>query len=916
MTMPTIIQKIAAVVRRNRLDDELAEEIREHIERRRQSLVDGGMDPREAEYEARRMFGNVALKREEARTMWGFQWIDTLEQDVRYGIRLLRGSPVFTIVAVLSLAIGIGASAAVFTLADALLFKKLPVASPDELVIFRWQSGPRNPASALSGNFDSNESMTASTSFSAPTVDAFRIDGASVAEVFGFATVPSLDMTIDGQSEVGNGQVVSGNYFSTLGLRAAAGRLLVDADDRAGAPLVAVISHAFWVRRFGEAPDVVGKMVVVNRVPVTIVGVTPRRFHGVFEVGSSPLLTLPIAARPAIASGTAWNDPGYWWVLAMARLRPGVSPRAAHGVLESSMKRTVAEGNPTLTAGELPRLELLPGARGQLESRGARRDTLVIMSSVVGIVLLVACANVASLLFVRGTSRVREVALRAAIGASRRRIVRQLLTEGVLLALAGSALGLFVVNGVAAALLPVLSGSPIEAFDIRTDWRVFLFTASIAGACCLLFGLIPAVRTTSVDLVGGLQEQMRGRATTPPRTMVTGLLVVLQVALSILLITIAGLLAYSLRNLQRSPLGFDASNVLIFRLDPARSGYALPRTRALLEQVRDTLQAVPGVRSASFSSATLISGGGSSGPAVPIDSPITVRGTAEDRDLARRYSTMRMSVGDGFFETLGIPMLRGRTFARGDAAGTQPVAVINRALARRLFGDDDPVGRQFRWGTTKQSIVMEVIGICSDVKYTSLRLDPPPTLYTSFRQTDIGGATFAVKTAGDPTAFVAEAREVVRRLDANLPLASIRTQEDQIRQSLQSIMWMATFATALAIVTIVLSAIGLYGTLAYSVSRRIGEIGIRMALGAQRRSVQWLVLKSALVLTTAGVALGACAAYWGTGLVRSVLFGLTPTDRTTLFVAALLMTAVAAAAAYLPARRAARIDPVEALRAE
>jgi predicted permease len=904
--MLTILQRIAALARRNRLDDDLADEIRHHIALRRQSLIDAGMDPREAEYEARRMFGNVALKREEARSMWGFRWADTLAQDLQYGVRLLMRSPVFTIVAVLSLAIGIGATAAVFTLADALLFRKLPVASPDELVIFRWQSGPRSPASSLSGNFDSDATMNTSTSFSVATFHALRSGAASVADVFGFANVSSLDLRIDGQSEVGNGQVVSGNYFSSLGIREAAGRLLVDTDDRADASPVAVINHAYWVRRFGAAPHVVGKTIVVNRIPVTIVGVTPKGFHGALEVGDSPMVTLPIAARALIASRTNWNDPGYWWVLVMARLRANVSPPVAHSVLESAMKRSVAEGNPALPAGELPRLELLPGARGQIESRGSRREKLVVMASVVAIVLLVACANVACLLLVRGTSRVREVALRAAIGASRRRIVRQLLTEGVLLALAGSAMGLLVANFVAAALLPALSGAPVDAFNIRTDWRVFLFTAAVATACSLLFGVIPSLRSTAVDLVSGLQERARGSVA--PRPRFTSILVVLQVALSVLLITIAGLLAYSIRNLQRVPLGFDSSNLLIFRIDPARAGYELSRTRAFLEELQGKLAGIAGVRSASFSGATLISGGGSSGPAEP--------GSSEDRDLSRRYTTMRMTVDDGFFDTLAIPMLRGRGFVNGDNDRAQPVAVINRALARRLFGDADAVGRQFRWGTTKDSIVMEVIGVCADARYTSLRMDPPPTLYVSYRQAQIGGATFEVKTAGDPLEIVAQGRDAVRQLDADLPLASIRTQADQIRQSLQSIMWMATFATVLAIVAIVLAAIGLYGTLAYAVSRRVPEIGIRMALGAEGRSVQWMVMKNALLITTIGVALGACAAYWGTGLVRSALFGLTPTDRSTFLLAALLMTAIASAAAYLPARRAARIDPVEALKAE
>jgi predicted permease len=908
------LRRLVSGFKRNRLDDDLAEEIRQHIELRRQALIDRGMDPGEAAYEARRMFGNVMVKREEARGMWGLQFVDTVGQDLRYGLRLLRRSPVFTIVAVLSLAIGIGATAAVFSLADAVLFRKLPVAAPEELAVFQWRSGPRNPAGALSGSFDSDGTMTASTSFSASTFETLRHDAGRVADVFGFASMATVDLTIEGQSEVGSGQVVSSNYFSAIGVGTAVGRPLVAADHRDDASSAAVISHGFWMRRFGGAHDVVGRTILVNRVPVTIVGVTPRGFHGL-QTGSAPAITLPMAIRPRLEQ-RAWRDPTYWWVLVMARIRPDVEHASAQSMLDAPLKRSVAEGNPVLLAAELPRLELLPGDRGHGGSRDSQRETLVVMASVVGIVLLVACANVANLLLSRASARVREVALRVAIGAPRRRIVRQLLTEGLLLAVMGTALGLMVASSLAAALLPVLSGSPVEVFNLRSDWRVFLFTAAVATVCTLLFGLMPALRGTSIDVVSGLQEQMRGTATAPRRTRLTSALVVLQVALSVLLVTVAGLLVYSIRNLQRVDLGFDPSNTLLFRIDPARAGYDLPRSRALLEQVRQSLTAIPDVRAAAFSSATLLSGGGSSGPAVPLDAPITVRGTAEDRDLSQRYSTMRMTVSDEFFSTLSIRILRGRTFTAQDTLDSRTVAVINRALAQRLFGDADPIGRQFRWGTTQNSLVMEVVGLCADSKYTTLRRAAPPTLFTSYRQTGTGGMTFSVRTHGDPLAIVPQVREAVRVADAHLPISNVRTQDDQIQASMQNVRLMAAFATALGLVTLVLAAIGLYGVLSYSVSRRLPEIGIRVALGAERRTIQWMVLKNALLLTAAGVAVGAGAAYWSTSLVQSLLFGLSPTDRATFAFAAVAMTAVATAAAYIPARRAARVDPVVTLRGD
>jgi predicted permease len=914
--MSAWLRRLTAYIFRRHLDDELADEIQLHIELRRQALIDDGLDPREADYEARRMFGNVALKREEARDMWSFRPLDTFIQDVRFGTRLLRRSPAFTIVAVLSLAIGIGATTAVFSLADAMLFRKLPVESPDDLALFQWRSGPRDPAPFLSGSSWGDATMNGSTSFSFPTYEAFRNEAARIARVVGFARLGGdVNLTIGRDSEVATGQLVSGNYYSTLGVRPAAGRLLLDTDDRTGAPHVAVISHAFWVRRFGGASDTVGRTVIVNRVPVTIVGVTPRGFHGTV-IGESPSISLPIAVRRAIDNRGQWSSPSYWWVLVMARLEPGVSPDALQTALDGVLKRTAAEGAPTLAANELPRLELLPGAQGQNDVRAAGRSPLSIMALVVSMVLLVACANIANLLLVRGTVRTREVALRAAIGASRVRLVRQLLTESVVLASLGSIGGLLVANSVAAALLPALSGSSIDAFDLRTGWRVFAFTAVVAGMCSAFFGVVPALRMTRVGIAAGLQESTRGTSASPRSVSLTGILVVVQVALSVLLVIVGSLLVRSVRNLQSVNTGFDATNTLLFNVNPVRSGYDQPRTRTILEQIQERLSTLPGVRSASFSHTGPISGGEAIGAGLPLDAPAVAPDSLEEHELRDRYRTWRLTVDDRFFETMGIPMLRGRSFSRGDSATAPPVAVINRALATQLFGRIDVVGRQFKFSSRAYTAVVDIVGVCADAKYASLRTESPPTVYVSYRQSPAGAMTFEIKTIRDPMAVVPLARETVRAIDPHLPITSIRTQEAQIQQALMRERLMAALATVLGLVTVLLAGVGLYGMLAYSVSRRVPEIGIRLALGAEPSALRWMVIRGALVLVCVGVAIGVTAARLGTSVVESLLFGLSPTDPVTFLLAAVVMMSIGCTAAYFPARRAARVDPMTALRAE
>ncbi len=727
----------------------------------------------------------------------------------------------------------------------------------------------------------------------------------------------SLNIAIDGSPETGEGQTVSGNYFDTLGLSPAAGRLLTESDDRPGAEPVAVLSHAFWQQRFGGAPSVVGRTIALNAIMATIVGVMPRDFHSTLQVGEAPPVTVPLALRATLERSPSYRQADSWWVLMMARLPKGADAAAVQPLLESRFRQSVAEGNTALSAADLPRLEMLPGSRGQSEFRDGTRETLRIMASITAVVLLVACAIVANLLLARGQVRAREIAVRVAIGAQRRRVIRQLATEGLLLAALGSVSGLFVARWIASALSPALSRSAAELnLHVGVDWRLVAFTAILATVCTALFALVPALRATDVHLAGGLQEQRRTSTTPRRRGILSNALVAFQVALSVLLLASAAVLVRSVWNLRAVPAGFDPTQLLIFRIDPTRNGYTTERTRELYARAIERLSAVPGVRSASLMNIPLIGAGGAQTIAAPPEAPPMEPGTPAARAFFDSHRTFVLNVGENFFTTMGIPMLRGRPHLAGDTAEAQPVAVINQALALQLFGTTDALGRRFKTDLRANAPLNEVIGVCADAKYTSLRRDAPPTAYFSYRQRPVRAATFALKTAGDPLAVGSAAREALRQLDPRLPLFALRTQEMQIGESLRRESLMARLATMLGAITLLLSAIGLFGLLAGEVTRRTPEIGLRMALGAERARVRWMVIRQSLLVVVAGLVMGIPAAIGGARVLSSLLFGLTPADPVSLAIAATLMVLVGAAAAYLPARRASRVDPVVALRAE
>lgn len=913
-----LVRRLVARLRRDRLDDEMREEIAQHIDARRRQLIGEGMDPREAAFEARRMFGNATVIREETRDMWSVQWFESLLQDVRFGARLLRRSPIFALASVASLAIGIGSAAAVFSLADSMLFRTLPAPDPQRLVLFRWVSGPEMPFLSLNGFGNQTETESSSTSFALSTFEATRARLAGQAEVFGFADLYRTSLSLDGRADIVSAQVVSGNYFDAVGVAPALGRLLQPSDDRAEAAPAAVVSHEFWQRRLGGSADAVGRLVTVNNVSFTIAGVLPPGFVGTMQVGQNCDVMLPLSAYQAVARGDDDpKDPNYWWVLMMARLKPGVTAEHIHAAADLVLKQGVGAAMPDLPGDKLPRIRVEPGLRGQTDMRDEIREPIGIMAGVVLVVLLVACANVANLLLARGRARAREVAVRAAVGAHRGRIVRQLLTEGVLLGVIASAAGLVLAQWISSALLPALAPTGTDvALQYALDLRIVSFTCALGIACSILFALVPALRTAEGAMSAGLQEHSRGSIGSRRRFAAGGALVVTQVALSLLLLSIAALLAWSATRLQNVDPGFDPRGVLTISVDATLNGYDDARARAFVGRTLDELRALPGVVGASASNVRLIANSSSSGITRPEDAPPVDPNSEEARELSRTHRTYRIAVDDGFFATYRIPLLRGRTFRPTIDPDGPGVAVVNEALAHQLFGTTDVIGRRFVGSLRAGSKPIEIVGVAANAHYMSLRRAAPPTAYFPYQQAAAGRMTFAVRTAGDPLGMAATVRETIRRVDPALPLFDVRTQDEQIRRSVAQERLFANLALLLAFVTLMLSGIGLYGVLAYAVTRRTPEIGVRIALGAERRQVRWLILRQSLVLIGIGLMLGIPAAIASTGLVDSLLFGLSPYDPRALAAAALLMTAVGMAAAYFPARRAARIDPLTALRTE
>ncbi|HEX8149362.1 MAG TPA: ABC transporter permease [Pyrinomonadaceae bacterium] len=861
----------------------------------------------------------------------------TLLQDVRYGLRVLARTPGVTAVAVLSLALGIGANTALFSVVDEVLLKKLPVKEPERLVLFKSLSGQSFSPGGYNGVSDRDDAgRVVRTSFPYQSYARMREQtGGAVSDVFAFGGV-NLNVNAGGEAEVATGQAVSGNYYAALGVSPHAGRLLGDDDDRPSAAPAAVLSHRYWQKRFGSDPGVVGRQVSLNGVPFTVVGVSAEGFNGTMQVGSSPDVTIPVAWEPQVsAERSRMAGAGVWWLRVMGRLGEGATPEQARASLDAVFRQSVVEHRAAklaqattdaqraalrpLAPEEVPRLDADTGAQGEMNTRGYYQRPLYILLAVVCLVLLIACANVANLLLARAASRQREIAVRLALGARRRRLIRQLLTESVLLSLAGGVLGVLLAFWIKDGLMSVgdWGGRFMGALDPRLDLRVLGFTTALSLLTGVLFGLAPAWRATKVDLTPALKDSARG-SSAAARSWLSKSLVVAQVALSLLLLVGAGLFLRTLVNLKRVETGFNASNLLLFFVEPGLIGYKDEKLVNLYREMCGRLEAVPGVRSVTFSRTTLLSHSSSSRSfflAEAAKAPPGPEGVP-----APSGEVYIHQVRENFLEAMEIPLLAGRALAGSDDARSPKVAVVNQTFARKFFGGENPVGRRLTFDPQKPDEV-EIVGLARDAKYTSQRAETPPTAYLPWLQElrAAGAVVFEVRTAGDPEASVAAVRRVVHEVDGRFPLNNVKTQVAQADETLAMERLFAKLLSLFGLLAQALAAIGLYGVLAWSVSRRTHEIGIRMALGAQRGDVLRMVLRQGMALTLAGVAVGLAGAY-ALGLyvasLGKMLYGVEPNDPTTFAAVALLLTLVALLACYVPARRATKVDPMEALRYE
>jgi predicted permease len=842
-------------------------------------------------------------------------------RDLRHAARMLLQAKGWTAVVVVSLALGIGANTALFSAVNGLLLKKVPVRDPDALVRLRYAGKNDMVTSSSDYGFSAKDDAgrDVRSTFSYAMYKQFLADNRTMSDLLACAPMFRVSVAVDGHAEIADAFVSSGNYYRVLGIDALLGRTITPEDDNASAPPAAVISARYWRSRFGSDPAVVGKLIRINDVPVTIVGVLPLSFTGIQQaVADPPDVAVPLALDARLSAGPAQtnprlNDPTYWWLQVVGRLKPDATTAQVAGNLDGVFQQTARAGlNAYLasitdaerstvrnrTRREVPRLKVDSGSRGIYDVNTNDKRAVTILGIVVALVLLIVCANVANLLLSRATARRKEISVRLSLGATRWRLIRQLLTESLLLATIGGALGI-AVGYWGRQLLPA---GPGQAAPF--DWRILAFVAAVSGLTGLVFGVAPALRATGVSVNTALKET--GRGVVGSRSLLSRILLIVQVAVSIVLLVGAGLFLRTLQNLRHVDIGFNAQNLVLFRVNPQLNRYDEQRTRAFYDDLVERLQAIPGVRGATASSPALLSGSVNS-------TGIFVQGRTYSPDA--RTSINRLVVLPGFLELMEIPVLRGRGLTRRDDAKAPKVAVINEAAVREYFPGEDPIGRHFG-SSPEDSAQLEIVGIARDVKYNSVRDSAPPTMFTPYAQRSGGTLNVEVRTAGVPTMVMPAIREAVRALDANVPVTDMTTQMEQIEKRFLQERLFANAYLLFGGLALVLAAIGLFGLMSYSVSRRTNEIGIRMALGARSQDVLRLVMRESMILVIVGVAIGIAIALGTSRFVSSLLFGLPPTDVVSMITATLVMIAVSAFAGYLPARRASRVDPMVALHQE
>jgi macrolide transport system ATP-binding/permease protein len=895
VTVPTLSalwRKLEGWWRRDAIDEELREELRTHLEMKAADVGSANA--------ARQAFGNPALILEDARSAWGWPRLETFLQDLQYGSRMLLKAPGFTAVAVISLGTGIGANTAIFSLVDKVLIKKLPVEEPDRLVVV---GASRGQGVSTTSNFPD------------------FVDYRDRNEVFdGLVAYMQRGLTLNegGKAERVQGLIVSGNYFTALRVQLALGRgFLPEEDETASTHAVVVIGYGLWQRRFGGDPGIVGKSLSLNATPFTVVGIAPSMFEGTVA-GSAPDVYVPIMMmgqistspfdRSNLLSGPRSRTLSGWLQI-LGRLKPGVSREqaaAAMSTLGGQIARAYpnADGSPRVE----PKFLIEDGSRGHTNLLRDLRLPLQMLMATVGLVLLIACANVANLLLARAGTRQKEIAIRLATGAGRMRLIRQLLTESMLLSAFGGAAGLALaasISGLVVSFTPPNNNAfSFVTLDNRLDMRVLGFTLAISMATGILFGLAPALVASRQDLVSALRDGSTVFGKKMRHLNLRNLLVAGQVAVSVIVLVGAGLCVRSLRNLYAIDAGFDPAKVLVMSVDVSVSGYNRERGLQFYSELIERVQRLPGTEAVSL--ATQIALGDGFGALMRAESYAPQPG----EDMSADFN----QIAPGYFRVMKIPLLDGRDFGQSDTTGMPLVAIVNQTAARRFWPDQSAIGRRVIVGRPPDEQAKVVVGVVKDSKYRRLTEEVRPAVFIPFLQRYRGDMTLHVRTTGEPTTMLAAVRREVQALDASLPLYNIRTLEEQKTSSLYTSRLAATLLTMFGLLALLLAGVGLYGVMAYTVNRRRHEIGIRLALGAQGHQVRRLVMVEGTTVVMVGLVVGLGAALAGTRLVEGFLFGVKPNDPVAFAIAALLLALVALLGTYLPARYASRTDPLLAIR--
>jgi predicted permease len=901
-----LTRRLRMLFHRHQFQQDLNDEMRLHVELRREQQMAAGADPESARQAALRRFGNSTRLRLESEGAWGWQGLETLLQDAAYGIRFMLRTPGVTSVALLSLALGIGANTAIFSFLDAVMLRMLPVKAPQQLVKLGTQR-----MQGITDNFG------APALYSYPFYRNFRSQNAVFSDTAAyFSLTKSVHGFIDERSEPNliHVQAVSGSYFQTLGVDAHLGRVIDDADDSTdGQHPVLVISDAFWKRALGGTPDVLHHTIRLGDLNYQIVGIAPADFFGM-TVGQRPDAWAPLSMEPQIPPGWGNNKDDFYEALYIfGRLKPGVTMAQATGNT-NVLFRSILLGFPDakLTKENLASLnsthvELLNLAHGLSDLRREYSEPLKVLMAIVAMVLLIACANIANLLLARSTARARELAVRQALGARRTRIVRQLLTESLVLALAGGALGIGFAAVATRVLLRMISqGAEAIPLDVSLNLPLLGFACALTIATALLFGALPALRATRLELTESLKSG-RGGSAGSAGSPLARVLVVAQVAISLVLMVAACLFERTLINLSQVNAGFNPNHVLTFSIDSSGKGFKDddPRERAFFKEIETKVEALPGVQAASFSAFRFDEGSWSSRIRVP---------NMPQNDAIVNHNI----IGNHYFKVMQIPLIAGRPFGPQDAATSQKVAIISEHMARVLFPTGSPIGHTYLLGTEDagKPAPLLVVGIAQDVKFGSLTEPADFIDYLPYTQHEWGFGDFEVRYSGDLATISTDVRNAIHGIDRSLPVGDVSTLSEQVSGSITNQTIIAKLSAFFALIAVFLSCIGIYGVMSYLVGRRTGEIGIRMALGASRGAVAWQVMREIVILLALGIAIGLPTALAGGRLVDSMLYGIGGRDPVSEAVSVAVLIAAALLAGYLPARRAARIDPLVALRYE